>query len=286
MSIPTILTIKEMRQLVWRWKSDDKRVGFVPTMGALHSGHLKLVEYLSEHCEKIVVSIFVNPLQFGPNEDFSRYPRTLPDDLRLLETVKADAVFCPNSSEIYPKGFQTIVSNKELSGRLCGQFRPGHFDGVLTVVNKLFQAVSPNFAAFGKKDFQQFKMIQRMVTDFCMPIEVLGMETIRGQDGLALSSRNRYLSSEQREQAPLIFAGLNDAKKAWKAGEKTTAKLTEIFKLSVSKCSEMKIQYCDIVDSDNLNPLDGIIEEGIAPVMIVAVVYNDVRLIDNLELGV
>jgi len=283
--IPTILSLKEMRQLSWRWKSEKLRIGFIPTMGALHEGHFSLVQHAQTMCERIVVSIFVNPLQFGPNEDFARYPRTLAKDLESLSQLNVHAVFSPTTNEMYPNGFQTSVSNKEMSRHLCGAFRHGHFDGVLTVVNKLFNSVSPDVAVFGKKDYQQWRLIQQMVRDLNMPIDVVGVDTLREPDGLAMSSRNRYLAAEQRAQAMLIFQGLNSAKAAWSRGQRQRAELINAFVERVNLCPDMKIQYAEIVNAVDLKPIDDQCSDDISPVMIVAVLYGDVRLIDNLELG-
>lgn len=280
---PTVLSIAEMRTLSQSWRSRTEKIAFVPTMGALHDGHLDLVKQAKAKCQRVVVSIFVNPLQFGPSEDFARYPRTLQADVEKLQTIGVDAVFAPNAMEMYPAGFQTTVYNKEMSRGLCGNFRPGHFEGVLTIVLKLFQIVAPDQAFFGKKDYQQWRLIERMAKDFCLPLEVIGCETRRESDGLAMSSRNRYLSETQRQNATLIYQGMNAACEAWKKGEYHRDALLQLFSQKMSECPEMQIQYASIVRQSDLSEVGAEIATDDVLVMIVAVIYGDVRLIDNLE---
>lgn len=282
MALETILSIEDMRSLVTQWRSSGFEVAFVPTMGALHEGHVSLVRGAKNDRTKVVVSIFVNPKQFGPTEDFSRYPRTLKEDIEKLKASGADAVFAPAAAEIYPDGFQTAVSNDKMAAGLCGRFRPGHFSGVLTVVAKLFNIVRPDAAYFGKKDYQQWRLIERMVLDLQMPLKVIGCDTIREDDGLAMSSRNRYMSAEERSQAGLIYEGLTAARQAWQAGDRSLEKVYLRFSQAIAKCETMKIQYAEIVDKYSLQstgPKLG--DENL--VMIVAVLFGDVRLIDNLE---
>lgn len=284
MSFQTILTIQDMRRLTSTWKDKGDKTAFVPTMGALHEGHLKLVNEAREKAQRVVVSIFVNPLQFGPSEDYSRYPRTLAEDMQKLQAAGVDVLFAPNAVEMYPDGFQTAVFNKQMSRGLCGPFRPGHFEGVLTVVCKLFQIVHPDFALFGKKDFQQYRLIDRMVRDLAMPIEVIGSETLRESDGLAMSSRNRYLSAEQRAQASLLYTALSAAKELFQSGERGRTKLIAKVQDTIGLCKEMKIQYVELVRANDLTlPAEQLIEEPL--VIALAVLYGDVRLIDNIEFG-
>lgn len=284
MSFPTILTLTEMRALTRRWHHDGQTIGFVPTMGALHDGHLALVREAKESCDRVVVSIFVNPLQFGPSEDFARYPRTLAADVEKLQTVGVDALFAPNAMEMYPAGFQTSVVNNKMSEGLCGEFRPGHFEGVLTVVLKLFQAVDAHHAFFGKKDYQQWRVIERMALDLFLRTQVHGCETLRESDGLAMSSRNRYLSVEQRAQATLIYQGLTDAAQSWRAGERSRNALLKKFQERIALCKDMRIQYVQLVHAKDLSQVSEQVDE--TPLaMITAVLYGDVRLIDNLEFG-
>lgn len=280
---PTVLSIAEMRTLSQVWRSHGESVAFVPTMGALHEGHLDLVRKAKMNAKRIVVSIFVNPLQFGPNEDFSRYPRTLQADIDKLNAVGIDAVFAPNAMEIYPAGFQTAVYNKEMARWLCGAVRPGHFEGVLTVVLKLFHIVGPDQAYFGKKDYQQWRLIDRMTKDLCVPVDVIGCETLREADGLAMSSRNVYLSAEQRARATLIYQGMSAAAAAWSKGQRDREALLELFADKIRECPEMQIQYASLVRQGDLSELGAEIASEDAIVMIVAVIYGDVRLIDNLE---
>lgn len=282
MAIDTILNIAELRRTVRQWKDAGESVAFVPTMGALHEGHLSLVRQAKDEGARVVVSIFVNPLQFGPSEDFARYPRTLKDDVEKLKTVDADIVFAPSAAEIYPVGFQTTLHNKQMARGLCGKFRPGHFDGVLTVVLKLLNIVSPNVALFGKKDYQQWRLIERMARDLDLPVEIRGSETIREHDGLAMSSRNRYMSAEEREESTLIFKGLSAAQSAWKSGERSLDVLLSKFVESIARCPRMSIQYAEIVDRFSLEPAASKVADKDL-VMIVAVLFGDVRLIDNLE---
>lgn len=282
MAVDTVLTIAELRAVVAKWRQAGEKVAFIPTMGALHEGHLSLVLQARSEGARVVVSIFVNPLQFGPSEDFARYPRTLKDDVEKLNTVGADVVFAPAAAEIYPTGFQTSVINKKMSVGLCGKFRPGHFEGVLTVVLKLLNIVAPDVAFFGKKDYQQWRLIERMSRDFELPIEIRGNDTIREKDGLAMSSRNRYMSAEERQESTLIYKGLSAAKSAWQGGERSLDKLIGIFTDFIGQCPRMKIQYAEIVDCFSLEQASSKVADKNL-VMIVAVLFGDVRLIDNLE---
>jgi pantoate--beta-alanine ligase len=282
LTIETVLSVADMRALVGQWRSTGHQVAFVPTMGALHEGHISLVNIAKKENMKVVVSIFVNPLQFGPNEDFSRYPRTLKDDIEKLQGAGAEAVFAPAAAEIYPDGFQTVVSNEKMAAGLCGRFRPGHFSGVLTVVAKLFNIVQADATFFGKKDYQQWRLIERMALDLQMPSKVIGCETIRESDGLAMSSRNRYMSTEERSQASLIYEGLTAAKQAWQSGERSSEKVMQKFSGIIEKCEKMRIQYAEIVDKFSLEPAGAKLADTNL-VMIIAVLFGDVRLIDNLE---
>jgi pantoate--beta-alanine ligase len=220
--LPVARTIAEVRAQVRAWRAAGQRVAFVPTMGNLHAGHMSLLAAARYRAERVVASVFVNPLQFGPAEDFSAYPRTPADDMKLLAEAHCDLLFSPEASEIYPDGGSqpTLVSVRTLAGVLCGQFRPGHFDGVATVVAKLFGIVAPDVAVFGEKDYQQFLIIRRMTRDLAIPVEVVGAPTVRAPDGLALSSRNRYLSPEERAQAAQVYQALRHAVQRLEAGER------------------------------------------------------------------
>jgi len=249
-------------------------------MGALHQGHASLIQRGKQEAGAVVCSIFVNPLQFGPNEDFSKYPRVLQSDVALLESLGADAVFAPSIQEMYPTTAQTRIYNTKMANILCGATRPGHFEGVLTVVMKLFNLVQPDVAIFGLKDYQQFKVIEQMVADFYVPIRLLGSETVRESDGLAMSSRNRYLSPEARQDAVSISRGLRAAQQAFAAGEREVQRLKELAHREVSP--KFKIDYFEICSRQSLEQLSGKID---APcVMLFAGKLGDVRLIDNLEL--
>jgi pantoate--beta-alanine ligase len=216
----TVTTIAAVREHVRRWHAEGHRVAFVPTMGNLHAGHVSLIETARRHGERFVASIFVNPMQFGPNEDFAHYPRTPAQDARMLAEAGCDLMFMPDVLEIYPNGSQraTRVEVPGLSDILCGEFRPGHFEGVATVVAKLFHIVEPDVAVFGEKDFQQLTIIRRMVADLCMPVTLVGAPTVREPDGLAMSSRNQYLTDEERRKAPLIHQTLRAAVDRLRAG--------------------------------------------------------------------
>jgi len=211
----------------WRLRDRAARLALVPTMGALHEGHLSLVRAARERAERVVLSIFVNPLQFGPTEDFAAYPRDLEADLQLCASAGVTEVFHPEPGAFYPPGFQTRIEVPELSADLCGARRPGHFRGVATVVYRLFQLVQPDLAFFGEKDLQQLRVVQRMVRDLGLPVEVVGCPIVRDSDGLALSSRNRYLTPEERSQALGIVRGLREARAAFAAGERDSARLVE-----------------------------------------------------------
>jgi pantoate--beta-alanine ligase len=216
----TLTTIDAVRAQLRAWRKIGLRIGFVPTMGNLHAGHLSLLAAARYRADRVIASVFVNPIQFGPNEDFARYPRTPEEDARVLTEAHCDLLFAPSVLEIYPDGGSqaTLVSVRGLSEILCGQVRPGHFDGVATVVAKLFGIVAPDVAIFGEKDYQQFLLIRRMTLDLALPVEVLAAPTVRASDGLALSSRNRYLSPEERARAPAIYQSLRAAVAAIDAG--------------------------------------------------------------------
>ncbi|MGH8260401.1 MAG: pantoate--beta-alanine ligase [Steroidobacteraceae bacterium] len=217
----TVTTVAAVREHVRRWHREGRRIAFVPTMGNLHAGHLSLIEAAARHGERFIASIFVNPMQFGPNEDFAHYPRTPREDESMLASAGCDLMFMPDVAEIYPHGLaaSTRIDVPELSTILCGRFRPGHFEGVATVVAKLFNIVEPDVAVFGEKDYQQLTIIRRMAHDLCMPVEIVGAPTVRERDGLAMSSRNRYLTDEERPVAPRLFAELQRAAARLEAGE-------------------------------------------------------------------
>lgn len=252
-------------------------------MGALHEGHLSLVKKAKENADVVIVSIFVNPTQFGPTEDFAKYPRTLANDLRLLEALDVDYVFAPTANEMYPGEFQTWVNNDDVSKQLCGLSRPSHFRGVCTIVLKLFNIIQPDFAIFGKKDYQQLSVLKTMARDLNLPVKIFGAEIVRNPDGLALSSRNKYLSDENRQTALLIYQSLHLVKEKFAKGERNVEELRNIFVENIQPNELIELEYCEIRSQDFLSEFEDAI---IAPsVMLVAVRLAGVRLIDNFELG-
>ena len=276
-----IENINEMSETAEKLREEGKSIGFVPTMGALHEGHLSLVRMARKDNDIVVVSIFVNPTQFGPNEDFEKYPRDFEGDRKKLEKENVDIVFYPHAEEMYPEGYKTYVEVEDITTRLCGAFRPGHFKGVTTVVTKLFNIVKPHRAYFGKKDYQQFKVIKRMVEDLNMNIEIIPGEIVREPDGLAMSSRNKYLSKEERKDALALYKSLQLAKELIEKGEKDPEiikkKMIELIK---SHPHVKKIDYVEIVDPDNFLPVETI-KDG--TLIALAIWVGNTRLIDNME---
>jgi pantoate--beta-alanine ligase len=264
-------------------RSSGGRLGLVPTMGALHEGHLSLVDAARKHgATHVALTIFVNPLQFGPNEDFDRYPRTLESDLARCAAAGVDLVWAPARDSMYPAGFQSEVIVHELTKRLEGEFRPHHFAGVTTVVTKLFQVAGPSIACFGRKDYQQWKVIERMARDLDMPIDVVGIPTMREPDGLAMSSRNRYLAPDERERALGIVRGLRNAHTAFANGERDVATLTSLVRAEMER-SGFEIDYVDFADPETLLPVASQAQER--AVITVAARLGATRLIDNTVLG-
>ena len=263
------------------WRRQGLRVALVPTMGNLHEGHATLVAKAREHADRVVVSVFVNPLQFGPNEDFQTYPRTPDEDRMLLEQYRADLLFVPEVTDMYPHGMQhhTMVQVPELSDILCGVVRPGHFVGVATVVAKLFNVVQPDVALFGEKDFQQLAIIKRMVIDLCMPLQVIGIPTVRETNGLAMSSRNRYLSDEQRQLAPRIYAALSGVKQQLLDGRRDFAALEQQADEQL-RAAGFKPDYVAIRDADTLYQPGDLTKKL---VVLTAARLGRARLIDNVQ---
>ena len=274
--VQTVSDLKELRHLRCSLAGP---VGFVPTMGFLHAGHLALVQAARRDCQSVVVSIFVNPTQFGPQEDLSRYPRDLPRDLALLDEAGVDLVWLPTAEVMYPPGYQTWVTVDEVSQPLEGARRPGHFRGVATVVAKLFHAVQPDRAYFGQKDAQQAVIIRKMTEDLNMPVRVKVMPTIREKDGLAMSSRNRYLSSQERKEAVLLFASLKKAKQLIEAKETSASRIVRLMRAVIQKAPHARIDYVQVVDPDTLQPLTKINRRCL---IVLAVRIGKTRLIDNL----
>lgn len=270
--------IKELRSLIKSWKREGLSVGFVPTMGALHEGHESLIKKAVAENDKVVVSVFVNPTQFGPNEDYDSYPRNIDKDLNICMNAGASVVFNPNPSEMYFDNKSTSVSVSNLTSVLCGAKRPGHFDGVCLVVSKLLNIVTPDNAYFGEKDAQQVAVLRRMVRDLNIGVEIVACPIIRKEDGLAKSSRNTYLSSEERKAALVLSKSLELAKELLKNGERNANKLKEIIKEEISKESLAKIDYVEIVDSDSLENVEAIEKNVLIPI---AVYIGKTRLIDN-----
>lgn len=272
-------TKQELKVWLRNQKSKGKTIGFVPTMGALHEGHKSLMSESIAHNNCTVVSVFVNPTQFGPNEDFSRYPRTLQADCELAESVGVDVVFAPAADEMYQSEQKSILfSISGLNQQLCGRSRPGHFEGVLLVVNKLFNIVQPDRAYFGKKDIQQCIIIRTMVQQLDMPVELVFGETIREPDGLALSSRNRYLEENQRKLAPFIYTMLTQTKQQLLNGE--SVKLTLIGAQHYLESKNFKIDYIELVNESDLQPVSEIIA-GKPYILACAAFLGNTRLIDN-----
>ncbi len=272
--------IAALREFINTQKYDEKSIGFVPTMGYLHDGHLMLMQEARKQCDIVVVSIFVNPLQFGINEDLSNYPRDLDRDHILCSTVPVDVIFAPSVSEIYPNGtipIKVIVS--ELSNHLCGKSRIGHFDGVCTVLTKLFNIVSPHKVFLGRKDIQQLRIVETLVHDLNIPIEVIGCDTVRNENGLALSSRNAYLSSAEYEEAIIVPNLLKYIVENIQAGEFDVAKLLEKGLLFLNACKIAKLDYLQIVDYTKLQPLS-IVKGKI--IIATAIFIGKTRLIDNI----
>lgn len=269
---------------LWRWRAGTMSpIGFVPTMGYLHAGHLSLMRQARTESSSVLVSIFVNPSQFGPGEDFQRYPRDLNRDLDLIRTTQADAVFTPSVEEMYPAGASTMVDVEVLSGILEGASRPGHFRGVATIVCKLFHLVQPQLAFFGEKDYQQLKVIERMVYDLHMPINVVGCPTIREPDGLAMSSRNVYLSPPERAAATTLSQALMAAERLFDNGSRDTATLRHGILRLLAEQPLIRVDYVAVVHPHTLQPLTTVGAEG--GVICLAVWLGKTRLIDNRRLG-
>ncbi len=282
-------TVAAMQQHADAQRCAGKKLALVPTMGALHEGHLSLVSHAKTLADHVSVSIFVNPTQFGPNEDFGAYPRTIEADLEKLESLGGvDAVFLPGVDDMYPgsqAAHKAWVEVKDLDQHLCGAYRDGHFLGVTTVVTKLFNACRPHLGVFGLKDAQQFLILRRMSQDLNMGIELVGVPTYRETDGLAASSRNIYLSDEQRNEAPALYAGLQLGKAAIEAGEKSPAAVREVVANHIRTNTAGEIQYIEVVDTRDIQPVDTL--NGQTEVLIaLAVFFGRTRLIDNVFVSV
>lgn len=276
-------TIREAKKIIREKKATGLKIGFVPTMGCLHKGHISLIEKAKSVSDFVVVSIFVNPTQFGPKEDYEKYPRTFEQDKMLCEINNVSMIFHPSISEMYPDGFSTFVEVEgEISQILCGARRIGHFKGVATIVSKLFNIIEPDVAIFGQKDAQQAFIIKKMVDELNFPIEIIVLETVRESDGIAMSSRNTYLSKEERKVAPLIKQGLDEAEKAFREGTTRAEVLKKIVKDKIASSPLFKIDYVEIVDLETFYPV-----EEVSPNSLIAVAafLGETRLIDNIILG-
>ena len=272
-------TIPDIRRLVAQAKKAGHTVGFVPTLGTLHEGHLSLVRQARQETDYLVVSIFLNPTQFGPGEDLDKYPAQKQRDLQLCEEAGVDAVFLPTVSQMYPQGYCTVVSIKGLSEKLCGVQRPTHFAGVCTVVAKLFNIVTPDLAYFGQKDAQQSLIITRMVRDLDMPVQIRICPTVRESDGLAMSSRNAYLTRQQRTQAACLYRALLHGKELIDAGQRDPQLLTKAMETIITQAGPCQIDYLAAVDPHTLEPAN---EANPSWLLAVAVRIGQARLIDNI----
>lgn len=279
----TVHAIAELRAKLAAWRREGQRIALVPTMGNLHRGHLELVRRGRAMADRVVASVFVNPLQFGPNEDFNRYPRTLPQDQAALAEVGADLLFAPTAQEVYPRGMDglTRVGVPGVSTSLCGHFRPGHFDGVATVVSILFNLVQPDVALFGEKDYQQLLIIRRVVADLHMPIEIVGVATEREPDGLALSSRNQYLSADERRLAPEMYATLCEVADKLRAGRRDFPALCYAG-IKRLEASQFRPQYLEVRAPDLGAPG----REDAEFVILAAAYLGKTRLIDNVAVRI
>ena len=273
-----------MRRHVEEQRRQGRRVGLVPTMGALHAGHMALVEAAKAQADHVVVSIFVNPTQFGPDEDYGEYPRTLEEDVeKLKETEGVETVFAPPVEEMYPEGptrQRSWVVIEELDETLCGRYRPGHFRGVLTVVMKLFNVTRPHAAFFGRKDAQQLVLIRRMVRDLNVGVDIVGVPIVREEDGLAFSSRNAYLSERERNQSVVLSEAVSKAEELIAAGEQRAPAIVRSMREKLAEAPDAQVQYAELVDAEELAPVDHVAprQEVLAAV---AVYFGDTRLIDN-----
>lgn len=286
-----ITTVDAMQRFADRTRSSGETIALVPTMGALHAGHLALVREAVDRADRVVVSIFVNPTQFGPDEDYEAYPRDLDDDEARLRELGVDAVFAPSVEEMYPNAggsFDdpiTWVTVDRLTDHLCGAYRDGHFRGVTTVVAKLLNACKPHVAVFGTKDAQQLVIIRRMVEDLLMDVDIVGVETVRDPDGLAASSRNAYLNDDERRQARVLSEAVEAAKARIFGGEQEAEPVVEAMQQALAAAPDGEVQYAEVVDARTLQPVDSI-APGTEVIAAVAVFFGDTRLIDNAFISV
>lgn len=276
--IEIVRTVADLRAKVAAWRANGETVAMVPTMGAIHEGHMSLVRQAKSLADRVVSSIFVNPLQFGPSEDFEAYPRGEARDGELLASAGAELLYAPNAREMYPDGFATTVHVSGLTEGLCGASRPDHFDGVATVVAKLLLQCGPDIAIFGEKDYQQLLIIKRLVRDLNIPVEIVGGAIVRESDGLALSSRNAYLSDAERETAPLLRAAINQAAQQMAAGDASEAALKNA--RAALEAAGFRVDYLEARDPQTLAPLSGAVSSAR---ILVAAFLGQTRLIDNMS---
>jgi len=279
-----IIVRKPEDMLAWsrEQRSAGKKICLVPTMGSLHEGHLSLIRIAHKKSDRVIVSLFVNPTQFGPREDLEKYPRDEARDRSLCEKEGADVLFIPDASAMYPEGYSVSVVEESISKGLCGVSRPVHFRGVVTVVAKLFNIVDPDFAVFGEKDAQQLRVIRRLVRDLNYPIEIVSGPTVREEDGLAMSSRNKLLSKEERVQAAIVRMSLEKALSAWAEGEKNAAAIKAVVAGVLSTAPLGRVDYIELVDDETLEPVEKIDRRAL---LAIAVNFSSTRLIDNVVLG-
>ncbi|MCS6989964.1 MAG: pantoate--beta-alanine ligase [Chloroherpetonaceae bacterium] len=273
---------KELQRLAETIRLQEKRIGFVPTMGALHDGHLSLVKIAKQRADVVMVSVFVNPLQFGKNEDFERYPRPFERDVELARLAGADILFAPSAAALYGEGFQTFVEVREISKGFEGDVRPTHFRGVATVVLKLLNLAKPHVAVFGEKDAQQLALVRRMVADLNLDVEIVGAPIVREPDGLAMSSRNVYLSAEERREATILYRALQEAKRALESGERNPDALKRLVVATISSVPIATLDYAEIVCAEDFSPTPAL-QSGKTYFLILAARFGKTRLLDNLR---
>ncbi|MCX6338479.1 MAG: pantoate--beta-alanine ligase [Candidatus Aureabacteria bacterium] len=274
-----ITTVKEMQKYVKHNYRKGRKIGLVPTMGYFHDGHSILIGAARKLCDRLVVSVFVNPLQFGRGEDFASYPRDMKNDLSIARQRRVNVVFAPSSDELYPVGYSTFVGEERLSKKLCGQFRPGHFRGVATVVAKLFNIVRPHTAVFGQKDAQQVAIIRKMVEDLNYPVHIVVIPTIREKSGLACSSRNKYLTAREKKEAAVLYASLRKAEELVKSGVRDARRIIDAVKASIAHAPLVMVEYVEVVAPETLEPVKVI---DTRTLIAVAARVGKARLIDNI----
>ena len=274
----------EMKTLSLTFQKAGKKVGLVPTMGALHAGHVSLLKTAQQLCDVVVMSIFVNPAQFGPSEDFARYPRPFDEDCKKAEENWCDVVFAPSEKGMYPEGYSTYVNVEKITDGLCGANRPGHFRGVATVVLKLINIVMPHIAVFGQKDGQQCLVIKRMIADLNVPVKLVIAQTVRETDGLALSSRNAYLTQDERNEAPQIYKGLKNALALYESGERSAARICSAVKETYREAATFSVEYVEMVDTITVDAVSAVSGPALVAVA-VRTRKSKTRLIDNIVLG-